>query len=906
VCTSRRDGESGVALIAVLLLLMLVGALAAEFYAVTVSERRLQGVDRDRTNAFYAAHGGLEKLTADISKLFFDNYAPTGNQIRALTTTPPALPGVTWVTTGEGPGYTVTFTPVDANANPGAEVRGITSGTYNGFTGLVTTYTMSVTAQTGSVGEVRLQRKMEAVQIPLFQFGQFSDTDIAFHPADDFDFGGRIHTNGNLFLAAGTTLTISDKVTVVGEVIRTNNPNGQPISAGSWTGNVRLLTAPGSYRNMATTEGSLVGTLGSAANDGKSGRTNWTNTSQTIYHSNIINHLTGAVRLDLPVVAAGYQPIDLIRRPPPGEGTTSDMYNQRYFSMASLRILLSDTAADITNLPGVTGTAPLSLDTAVGGGYAVSLANGRPPLAIAETPVGSTVSTAGAAGATVIKVVSLANFNSGAANSVIVAGTTLVACTGTGTSAGGGGPRLTGCTGTPSVPALAAGATVTVDHGYRVPAGTGLNGGFIKIEEQTGPGVWQDRTLEILNLGFAGKQSSPTNCTSTAEPSPNAVIRIERVKDLSSCITGSSDARLTDGANYWPKALYDPREGVYRAVATSDTTIRPGGVMHYVELDVNNLRRWFLGQIGASGPAALNTTGYTVYFSDRRNNRNAANQETGEYGFEDFVNPASSTGAPNGALDTGEDVNGNGTLDTYGATPKGPAVTWIAPLDDTVRPYTVNAGITATVAQSNPTRFFRHALKLVGGKLSTGTNLGPPSPGLAVASENPVYVQGDYNANGAFNDPHVACSVLADAITLLSNGWSDLISWNNPHNDASRPASNTWYRFAAFSGKGLFFPWPSAGSPPVNFGSDGGTHNFLRLLEDWTNKTVSYRGSMASMFYSRQAVGTFKDIPNVYEPPDRDFAFDTDFRTPALLPPRTPMFRDVNTTGFTQILTPPR
>jgi hypothetical protein len=25
-----------------------------------------------------------------------------------------------------------------------------------------------------------------------------------------------------------------------------------------------------------------------------------------------------------------------------------------------------------------------------------------------------------------------------------------------------------------------------------------------------------------------------------------------------------------------------------------------------------------------------------------------------------------------------------------------------------------------------------------------------------------------------------------------------------------------------------------------------------------------------------------------------------------LLPPRTPMFRDVNTVGFTQILTPPR
>ena len=71
-------------------------------------------------------------------------------------------------------------------------------------------------------------------------------------------------------------------------------------------------------------------------------------------------------------------------------------------------------------------------------------------------------------------------------------------------------------------------------------------------------------------------------------------------------------------------------------------------------------------------------TGYVVYFSDRRTNRDAANLETGEYGFEDFVNPASVNGLPNGFLDTAEDVNGNGTLDTYGQNPIKP-IWW--PLD---------------------------------------------------------------------------------------------------------------------------------------------------------------------------------------------------------------------------------
>ena len=64
-----------------------------------------------------------------------------------------------------------------------------------------------------------------------------------------------------------------------------------------------------------------------------------------------------------------------------------------------------------------------------------------------------------------------------------------------------------------------------------------------------------------------------------------------------------------------------------------------------------------------------------MYFSDRRNNRTperpacqCPDAETGEYGWEDFVNPGGPTGGvPNNLLDTGEDVNGNGVLDTYGA-----------------------------------------------------------------------------------------------------------------------------------------------------------------------------------------------------------------------------------------------
>ena len=81
-------------------------------------------------------------------------------------------------------------------------------------------------------------------------------------------------------------------------------------------------------------------------------------------------------------------------------------------------------------------------------------------------------------------------------------------------------------------------------------------------------------------------------------------------------------------------------------------------------------------------------------------------------------------------------------------------------------------------------------------------------------------------------------------------------------------------------------------------------HNFLRYLEDWGAATLNYRGSIVSLYYNRQAIGLYKCCTTVYSPPTRAYNFDMDFLQPNLLPPRTPMFRDVNTTGFSQLIKP--
>jgi hypothetical protein len=331
--------------------------------------------------------------------------------------------------------------------------------------------------------------------------------------------------------------------------------------------------------------------------------------------------------------------------------------------------------------------------------------------------------------------------------------------------------------------------------------------------------------------------------------------------------------------------------------------------MHYVEIDVNNLRRWLAGTIGTTGNQVRNDNGYILYFSDRRNNANALGNETGEYGYEDIVNV-------NGTLDTGEDVNGNGTLDTYGATPRFDGTAANLQPVGAIAPFSTGAGnahptyqiafgsgstagIGPLQARANRTLFFRRALKLVNG------TLGNLPPGFTVVSENPVYVQGNYNATdtSVTGTTNVPASIIADAVTLLSNSWNDIRSFMSPSDSTQRDATTTGFRMAIVTGKGRSFPQPTG--TDASFGSDGGTHNFMRSLEDWGPVTHRYRGSLVSFFINRQGVGTFKCCDqDAYNRGTRDWSFDTDFLLPSKLPPGTPMFRDVNTLTFRQLLRP--
>jgi hypothetical protein len=240
--------------------------------------------------------------------------------------------------------------------------------------------------------------------------------------------------------------------------------------------------------------------------------------------------------------------------------------------------------------------------------------------------------------------------------------------------------------------------------------------------------------------------------------------------------------------------------------------------------------------------------------------------------------------------------------------------------------------ITAAEAQKNLVLFFRRALRLVNGGLgnlppwaaATAANCPGALGGFTVAAENPIYVQGDYNATSTlpstgspagFNDIttgtgspacHVPSAVIGDTVTLLSNDWTDSVTLANPTARSSRPQTtqNAWYRTAIIGGKNNSFPLPTFTTPvapPKDFGTDGGTHNFLRYIENW-NTTLNYRGSMVSFYIAGQGTGVYKCCSTVYNPPTRAYAFDTDFSNIQKLPPGTPRFTDVNALSFQQAI----
>jgi hypothetical protein len=256
------------------------------------------------------------------------------------------------------------------------------------------------------------------------------------------------------------------------------------------------------------------------------------------------------------------------------------------------------------------------------------------------------------------------------------------------------------------------------------------------------------------------------------------------------------------------------------------------------------------------------------------------------------------------------------------------------------------------VTASNPEVIIDYPRKYRGGTsiqspFGFAFNGGNYLPGaLTLVTDQPIYVQGDFNNNGAAQSaaaPSTAdgnrlpASIIGDVITVLSN---ECVAANSAQSNANilgvpagqircglprvatgaaanvvnitAPVGNVIpaYRAESMTVNAAFLSntdrsvgnlgvgrgWASTGTTAATNRHSGSINNYFRMLEDWggaTGRYFNYTGSFVSLdtpieASGRYVGGGFSAAQGYYNIPQRNFNFDIKFNNFDLLPPLPP------------------
>ncbi len=377
--SQRRSNESGAALATALLMLALLSAIAMTVLAVVRTETRIAGSDLKRTQAFYAAASGIEKMTSDFGELFARTSRPTSAQLLGIQNSPPAglsTEGYTLNQTLNVDSDTLTAMritqgiPTNSTVLPNA-VMGADSP-FAGLNASVNPYTLTTRAMANDGTQVALTRQMNNYLIPIFQFGVFSDKDLEFWPQPPMTFNGRVHANGNIYF--GGDVTFLQRVTTGNEAVRDKlRNNGADTTLVGGTGG--YYSDPRFKLNSTTTvsmtQGSVVGGPNILTQPRSDGRGNfpgsptgtdnswWKTNSKTTFGGLMLSKSTGVLPLKLPLQLqeVNKQPLELIKRSMPDDDLAGydALHDSRYQNKAQIRILVDDENAGsgATNAAGI-------------------------------------------------------------------------------------------------------------------------------------------------------------------------------------------------------------------------------------------------------------------------------------------------------------------------------------------------------------------------------------------------------------------------------------------------------------------------------------------------------------------------------------------------------------------------
>lgn len=935
-----RKSESGAAMvIAILVMLLVIGFVTLVMSRVS-SETIITSNDSAENRAFGAAEANLESTSREFADVFERKLTPSAGDISAIQAS--TVPGFI--------NYQFTKNITQVKTSQATEITG---GTYSGLYSLRDEWEIGVTARETSLGvESEVKRRFLNDRIPLFQFGMFFEDDLELNRPPLFTFGGRVHTNKNLFISAYPVssnggIYFKSKATAVGEVVNDIWKTGQSLTAGVDNQNgVFIADAGGVFRELMTGAASVKCVNPSGANvfasqpylPNCSRRSSWT-TDKQIFQGNLD---TNTPRLDLPLYRLNEPLIEIIKRGKnigdlariDGSVVSVNSTNQdvdilsreRFANKQGMRISLADAQ---NKLPGCVGGGTCGVRLDAGTGYQpIDMQDRNDPTAPYKTTALNAARFAQNGKQMWIKV-ELVDFDydngvpvtRDVTQDILSLGVTEPAPPTSNFQIAGYDANTDSRSIIKLQRFMIEGPTISNPSGSNAPT-------YLTTKSIGG----NNQNLVVRYTNVDGTTSGCDKSTGTlsnvfSEPPPNAAYSHpapatysnDPEKNHLQCVrfsTGASD-KYNATIVPFPIQVFDTREGIpndsttYTNTFSADSKVPRAGVMSMVDIDVYNLRRFLMGSFNGkfpkttsfavakgSGQSLTNSDvpenrGWVLYVSDRRGDTDF----DGEYDMEDVF--------PDNALQFNEDVNADGDLDE--SSSEAPAYSdWLY----------------ESQAATTDHGYYRRGVRLINGTVLPGVyNSASPTTtkGFTLASENGVYVEGNYNATGVTltgtsapapsqnylpqgTSEHIPAAIVADSVTILSKAWNDGKSFAVPFTPNSRIAQATVVRFAMLSGDVITGKNGTSSYNPSAFGQlNGGVHNFKRYLETWTGVRLNYVGSLVNLFNSRNNNGYFKCCNAVYNPPYRDWTFDTTFVDPNRLPPGTPFIYSMTFTGFQRV-----
>lgn len=923
----NNSSQTGSALVIAILVMLLLMGFVVLAISRTTTEIMITSNDSAEARTYAASEASLESTTRSFVDVFDKKLTPDSNDIEIIQKY--KVPGF------DNFKFTQTIEKISE-----AKTATLTGGNYSGLYALRDAWEIdSATTETLSGVKVQLKRRFYSDRIPIFQFGMFFEDDLEINRPPLFTFGGRVHTNSNLFVSADSLSGIyfNSKVTAAGEIVNDIWKTGMTLVDGvDNKGKVFFNDASGTPQELLTGEGSINcaaanASLLTASDISKCTKNiNW-ETQKAKFQGNLDNNVS---KLNLPLSKLGVDLIELIRRgknvgdmqnvndsvvPVTNETKDADILaKERFSNKTGIRISLSDSQA---KLPGCANLAANSTcGVRLDGSFGSSI--GYQPLTMTDGYKATALNATRMAlsGREVWIKIETVSFSSTGnlpqtvdiTQDILSLGVTEAAPVGTDLQIAGYADRTFSgdWTDTRSIIKL---------QRFTIPGGNIPASGTTTYTTNYLLNNAPHNLVVRYNTVTANPVSGCTGCTAVNSfaapvPEPSAVAGMSQEDAAHLKWANIKNGGFVNAIVPFPIQMFDSREGLPNDTkTTADTTfgttnVPASGVMSLVDIDIANLRRFLKGSFDGKFPANTpfgnaqsrslrstdipNANGWVIYFSDRRGDYDF----DGTYDMEDIF--------PDGVLQLNEDLNKNNVLNTdFGR--EAPTYTTAVP-----------RGQAATADHL----YYRRGVRLINASVLPGNynQLNPTgTKGFTFASENAIYIKGNYNATGAGviagstvtpaesyspkdTETHIPASVAGDAITILSNNWNDAQSFIYPFSSNDRVASDTIVRFAMISGDSV--TGDKSYYSPSQFGQfNGGVQNFKRYLEKWSSKRLNYSGSIINLFNAQNNNGSFKCCTTVYSPPIRDWTFDTSFLDINRLPPGTPFIYSISFTGFQRV-----